>query len=220
MAWQLIDPNGNVLKVGGPMLSAAHVHLKPIEYVLGHYQVSGKFLLAPAQAANSRLYEVRNASTNLLIPTKLEVAVLPVGPVASPYLLELSAHKYTGFTDVDATATTTPAATAARGTMSAPPQNAQLRAVTASGVAAGMTGGTLGTKATNPFAGLLAWIASVSTTSRPVVKDLLADVTSGGYPIMFGQDEGFVIENTLLGSPTANNVMVYLDFAWCEAQSY
>lgn len=220
MAWQLIDANGNLLKIGGALIGGANVHLKPIEYVLGHYQVSGRVLLAPAQVATSRLYEVRNSGANLLIPTKLELAIIPVGAVAVPYLCELSAYKYTSFSAVDTISTSTPVATAARASMSAPPQNAQIRAVTSSGVAAGMTGGTLGTKGTNAFAGLMAWAASVSPTSQPVVKDLLSDVGRGAYPIMFGQNEGFVIENTVLGSATANNLALYIDFAWCEAAVY
>lgn len=220
MAWQLIGENGTVQQVGGSLLRAAHVHVKPIEYTGGHYQTSNKVILLAAQAAASRLFEVRNASTNLLIPTMLTVTVLPTGPVAVPYLLELSAYKYTGWTVVDTTSTTTPTASAARGSMSAPPGNAQIRSLQAAGAAAGMTGGTMGTKASNAFAGLLAWAASVSANTIPVVKNFLGDTGNGAYPMMFGQNEGFVIENVVLGSATANNVVLLIDFAWCEATSY
>lgn len=220
MAFQVIGENGTVQQVGGVKLRAAHVHLKPLEYVLGHYRTVMKCTLLAAQAAGSRLFEVRNAGTNLLIPTRLEVTVVPIGSVAFPYLLELAAYRYTGFTAVDTTATVTPSSGAVDTEMAAFPQNAHLRSVTVAGNAAGMTGGTLGTKSGNPFGEVMAWAASVSATALPVVKELTADVSRGGYPMVFRQDQGFVIENVTTGSATANALAVMVDFSWAEAVSY
>lgn len=221
MAWQMIGENGTVRQVGGGMFRAAHTHLKPIEYVVGHYQTTMKAQLVAAQAANSRLFEIRNAGTNLLIPTRFTVTVTPAGPVAFPYLLELYAYKYTGFTAVDTTSVGTPFNGPARTGMAAYPGNAGIRILAGGGAAAGMTGGTVGTKSSNPFAGLLAWAASVSSTSQPVEKDLLSDLARhGAHPMMFAQDEGLVLENGVLGSATSNNVVLLIDFAWCEAQAY
>lgn len=220
MAFQVQGENGTIQQVGGPLLRAGHVHVKPIEYVVGHYRTVVRLAMVPSQAANSRLFEIRNTGNNLLIPTRLEVTVLPSGPIATPYLLELAAYKYTGFTAVDTTSTATPTAGVARTGMAAYPGNAHIRVLTPAGAAAGMTGGTLGTKAGNPLGLLLAWLASVSANSQPVTRGLLGDVSNGAYPMMFGEDEGFVIEQVPAGSATANAVAVLVDLAWCEAQAY
>lgn len=219
MAFQVQGENGTLVQVGGSNLRAAHVHQKPIEYVIGHFRTVVRFALVAAQAANARLFEVRNAGTNLVIPTLCQVTVIPYGAVASPYMLDLSAYKYTSMTAVDTTSTVTPVANVVRTGMGAS-TNTHVRAVTAVGAAAGMTGGTLGTKAGNPFAALLAWVSSVSATSQPVVKDFATDLGCGGYPVMFGNDEGFVLESVVPGSATANNVIVMVEFSWCEASAY
>lgn len=217
MAWQLIGENGTVQQVGGGMFRAAHTHPKPIEYVSGHYRTVAKATLLASQAANSRLFEVRNAGTNLLIPTRLDVTVFAFGSIAFPYILDLSVYKYTGFSAVDTAATVTPAAVVARSTM-ASSVNAQIRAVTVTGNAAGMTGGTLGAKSGSPIGSVLAFMASVNSSA--VEKELTANVPRGEHPMTFGLDEGFVIENVTVGSATANPIGVVIHFAWCEAQAY
>ncbi|MDH5738722.1 MAG: hypothetical protein OEY77_00185 [Nitrospira sp.] len=220
MSFQVQGENGTILQVGGGMLRAAYVQPKPIEYVVGHYRTTMKTILSAAQVSNSRLFEIRNAGTNLLIPTHLEITVVPFGSVANPYLLEISAFKYTGFTGSSTVNIATPTGGPVRTEMAAYPGNASLRALTQAGAAAGMLTGTWGAKATNAFAYLMAWVASAAPTTRPYVKNLLSELGHGAYPMMFGQDEGFSIEHVPTGSATFNEVAIMIDISWCEAQAY
>lgn len=218
MAIQVQGDNGTVLGVGGAAFKAAHVHLKPIEYgALGHYRATVKVILSPDQAANSRLFELRNAhAANLVIPTRLTVTALPVGPVATPYLFEMACFRCSSFTAVDDTSTST-ATVAALKSSGMSPAGAQVRYLTAAGAAAGMTGGSL-TKTTLPMASLIAWMASASATSMPVTREWLRHVDE--HPPVYGQNEGLVIENVLAGPAVANAVLVTVDCSWAEATAY
>ena len=168
MGIQLQLENGSLVGGGLAAFKGANVHQKPIDYgTLGHYRTSIRVLLSPAQAAASRLFELRNTGSNLIIPTRIEIAALPVGPVDTNYLAVFGLFKCTGFTAVDTTNTTTPTVSVMRTSgMTGAPGSAAVRYLTIAGAAAGMTGGTL-TKESLPLASLMAWMASVSTTSRP-----------------------------------------------------
>lgn len=210
--------NGSLIGGGGTAFKGANVHLKPIDHgSLGHYRVAMRTQLLAVQAANSRLFELRNSGSNLIIPTRIEVTVWPVGSVAFPYLLALSLFKCTSFTAVDTTQTTTPTVSVMKTSgMSAAPGAAHVRLL--SGAAGGMTGGTL-TKDASPIGTLLAWMASVTPTTRPVTKEM-AKRNGDEYPLVLAQNEGFVIDNVLLGSATANEVQVVCELAWAEVTAY
>src|SRR5437867_161886 len=75
----LQDPNtaGNLGRIGEVATGATgayHFVQKPLPASVGHYRVSVRFAIIAAQAANSRVFEIRNTSaTNLIIPTRLNV---------------------------------------------------------------------------------------------------------------------------------------------------
>lgn len=225
MAIQVQGDNGTLLRVGGPTFMGAHAHLKPLDYSspggnLGHYRTALRVVLSAAQAANSRLFEIRNTGSNLLVPTMIDVSVLPIGGVATAYWLALDLYRCLSFSTVDTINTATPTSSTLRTSgMSAYPGNAQVRYLTPAGHAAGMTGGTM-TKEAFPLASLIAWMASVSATSQPVVKQLLGDPARGAHPPVFAQNEGFVIENALAGSATTNQILMGIDISWAEVTAY
>lgn len=219
MALQIQGNNGTLIEVGGPAFRAGHVHLKPLEYgALGHYRMAVDVLLLPSQAANSRLFEIRNSHvSNLLIPTRLTARVMPIGGVATPYLFELGCFRCTSFSDVDTASATAAIPAPMKSSMAGSPGSAQVRYLQAAGHASGMTGGTM-TKATLPWASLMAWMASVSSTTQPVTMDWFRHPDE--HPPILTQDQGLIIENIKAGPATQNAVLVQIELAWAEVTAY
>lgn len=208
------------MEVGGTTFRAAHVHVKPLEYgALGHYRTAVKLTMATTQAANSRLFAVRNThATNLLIPTRCRCAVMPSGTITTAYGFELGLFRLTAFTVSDTTNTVTPTSSVKRTTMAAYPGGAAVRHVTIAGAAAGMTGGTL-TKDANSLASLIAWLATAAATTVPIERELADDV-NGTHPLVCVQNEGWEYENVVVGSGTANVAQVMIDQSWAEVTAF
>lgn len=220
MALQIQGNGGTVQEVGGTAFRAAHVHIKPLEYgALGHYRTSVRINSTAAQAANSRIFEIRNThATNLIIPTRLTLRALQtVAGTAQENSLDV--YKVTGFTAVDTTNTVTPVSSVKRGaTMAAYPGGAAVRHLTLAGAAAGMTGGTL-TKDTQFFATLPYNVAAaINTTTLWGPLDALDDV-NGTHPFVFVQNEGLIIENRVL-NVTSYGMTWYIDFSWAEITAF
>lgn len=201
--------------------ASLHTLDKPLPYgALGHYRQIVRFSMAISQNANSRLWEVRNASPSaLIIPTRLRVIILPVGTVTASYRMEVDLFKLTGFTAVDTTGTVTPGTPSNKrtATMAATP-GAIIRHVTVAGAAGGMTGGTL-TKDATASAIAEAWAATAAANTLPSISELLDDV-NGTHPHVLGQNEGLELENIVAGSATANSVDVAVDFSWAEVTAF
>lgn len=216
MAIQVQLGNGSVVGGGGAAFLGANVHCKPIDHgTLGQYQLSALIPLATSQGVLSRLFELRNKGSNLIIPTLASLEVMPTGPVAVPYMCVLQMRRCTNFTALDTTNITTPTAGVLRTGMAAAPGGAQLGLVTPPGASAGMTGGSMSIDL-NALSRVMVWMASVSATTRPVRKDLIGDIVNGRHPLVLSANEGFVIENVVLGSDTSNQAWVVLDLSWAE----
>lgn len=210
-----------LMGVGAESQSAAHMTVKPIPSgSLGHYRVNHRCLIANAQAANSRLFEVRNNhATNLLVPTRLVIKWLQTGVHTAAIEDSLDVFKCTAFSAVDTTNTVTPTTSKKRTTMSNS-TIADIRGVTVAGAAAGMTGGTLLKDGTS-IGQLPLWLTLAFTDPAQrnmAVIDNFDDV-NGTHPFVFSQNEGFIIENrVLLGAAAASSV--YIDFSWAEVTAY
>ena len=223
------DPNvsANIQKVGETATGAtggSHVVVKPIPASVGHYRVTHRFSLVAAQAAGSRLFEVRNGGAGLLIPTRLILKILTLSAHTAIIENSLDVYKGLGFTVVDTTNTVTPVALARRTTgMTAAPGNAQIRGVTIAGAAAGMTGGTITALANpvaqHPYIAPQAVMAITETTPRFSDRLEVFDDTLGTHPFALEANEGIVIANrVLLGA--AAGASVYVDFSWAEVAAY
>ena len=201
---------------------AAHVTIKPIPYgVLGHYRTNHRCALVATQAANSRLFSVRNShSTNLIVPTRLVIKWIQTGAHTAAIEGSIDVYKVTGYSALDTTNTVTPTASTKRNTMLAAPGNAQLRGVTVAGAAAGMTGGTL-TKDGNSVGQLPQFLLAAVPTGGTIVTQMIDnfDDVNGTHPFVFAQSEGFIIENRVLLGAAASSV-VYIDFSWAEVTAY
>lgn len=219
MAFWKGGASGLLAGVGLEAASAVHATIKPIPHgVRGHYRTSIRLVIANAQAANSRIFEVRNPDTTgiLIIPTRLEVRWIQTGAHTAAILDSLDLFKATTFTAVDTTNTVTPTVSIKR-TSGMTAAIAAIRHVTVAGAAAGMTGGTL-TKDGNAAGSVPQFLLAAQPTAGtivPMIKEMLDDV-NGTHPWVFAQNEGFEIENrVLLGAAAASEV--YIDFSWCEA---
>lgn len=208
--------------VGAESFSPLHARITPISYgILGHYRVNHRVALVATQAANSRLFEVRNThATNLIVPTRLILKWLQTAAHTAAIEDSLDCFKVTGFTAVDTVNTVTPVGSVKRASMAAFPGAAAIRGATIAGAAAGMTGGTL-TKDGGTFAQLPLWLtlAFADPSQRNMaVLDALDDV-NGTHPFVWVQNEGFIIENrVLLGAGAGSDL--YVDFSWAEVTAF
>jgi hypothetical protein len=213
------DPNvaANIAGVGEVAHVPVHVVLKPHKSAAGHYRSCARFLLAATQAAGSRVWAVRNPhATLLLVPTRLQVrTVQSAAGTAQDNSLDL--FKCTGYTVDETTNTATPGTHLKRTAGMSASAAANIRQVTATGVAAGMTGATR-TPAATAF-------AQAPISVRAAVQwevntfDLLEPPGGGAHPWVFAQNEGIEIQNRVL-NVTSYGVMVYVDFEWVELAAF
>ena len=213
----IVQGNGGVnADVAGSAFRALNVNIKPIDHgVLGHYRITQRILTTAAQVANARLLTLRNAGTNLIIPTRL---VIRAAQVAAGTAQENSVdvYRYTNFTVQDTTNVTIVNGSPKRSSMPAAPGNAQIRVATA--VAAGMTGGTL-TKDAAPIGTLPFNVAAaINTTSIWGPTDVFDDF-NGTHPLVLAANEGIGIENRVL-NVTSYGIALFVDLAWVETTAY
>ncbi len=214
--------SGSLAGVGVETSSPLHVLPKPIPYgSLGHYRVNHRCALVNSQAANSRLFELRNThASNLIVVTRLVLKWLQTAAHTAAIEDSLDVYKVTGFTAVDTTNTVTPVPSSKRTTMAASPGSASIRGVTAAGAAAGMTGGTL-TKDSSSIGQLPLWMLAAVPTGAPTPQAMLDvfDDVNGTYPLVLVQNEGFIVENrVLLGAAAGSSV--YIDCTYAEVAAY
>jgi len=214
--------SGALQEVGAAAAIAAHITTKPIPHgALGHYRVAVRVGLIAAQAANSRLFELRNTAANIIVVTKLTLKWLQTAAHTAAILDSLDIFRLTGFTAVDTTNTVTPTPSVKRTAgMAASPGGAAIRHVTVAGAAAGMTGGTL-TKDATAFSQMNQFLLLAVPTAGVVVPIYyeVIDPNTLVHPFVFAQNEGFEIENrVLLGAAAGSDLIVELEF--CEATAF
>lgn len=224
MPIQLQGNGGVTAEVDGSSFRAQRVTVRPIDYnALGHYRVNHRCAIVATQAANSRLFEVRNThATNLIVPTRLVIKWLQTAAHTAAIEDSLDVFKVTSFSAVDTTNTVTPVFSVKRttGMTVVGSSIASIRGVTIAGAAAGMTGGTL-TKDGGAVGQLPNWLTLAF--ADPAVRatqflDAFDDV-NGTHPFVFAQNEGLIIENrVLLGAAAGSSV--YIDFSWAEVSAY
>jgi hypothetical protein len=218
MAIQVAGASGDIADVGQRASVPLHIVQKP-HTAVGHYRTSVRFALANTQAANSRLFEIRNTSaTNIIIPQRLEVRWLQTGAHTAAILDSIDLYKLTNFTVSSTTNTVTPTVSTKRTSMTA--TTAAIRHVTVAGAAAGMTGFT-STKDANAAGRMEQWLLAAQPTAGtvvPIVKEFFDDV-NGTHPFALIQNEGLLLENqVLLGAAAASSITV--DFHYMEVTAF
>jgi len=219
MAIQIQGSSGTVAEVGGTTFRGLHVHVKPLEYgALGHYRTSVRIAGVTAQAANSRVLEIRNShASNLIIPTLLTMRASQTA-AGTAQENSLDAYRLTGFTTVDTANVVTPVSSVRRTSMAAYPGGAAVRHLTLAGNSAGMTGGTM-TKDTQ-FFGTLPYNVGTSINTTTIwgpVEAIESNIWTN--PFVFVQNEGYLVENRVL-NVTSYGITWYLDWAWAEVTAF
>lgn len=175
-----------------------------------HNRLAVRVPSTAAQAANSRIFEIRNTGANLIVLKSLILKVLQIA-AGTAQENSLDVYKVTGFSAVDTTNTVTPVPSLSK-TLSTFANNAAVRAL--SGAVAGMTGGTL-TKDSGPIASLPYNVsASINVTTMPMLE-VFADLGGGGEPLILAQNEGLVVESRVL-NVTSFGVAWFIDTTWQE----
>jgi hypothetical protein len=211
--------SGSVAGVGAEAAQPLHITLKPIPYgSLGHYRTSVRINSTAAQAANSRIFEIRNThATNLIVLTRLTLRALQT-VAGTAQENSIDCYKVTGFTGVDTTNTLTPTSSVKRTTgMAAYPGGAAVRYLNPN--AAGMTGAPAIVKDANAFATLPYNVAAaINTTTIWGPLDCVDDV-NGTHPFVFAQNEGFIVENRVL-NVTSYGITWFVDCSWAEVTAF
>ena len=187
---------------------------------LGHYRATHRTVLLATQAANSRLFSLRNAGPNLIIPTRLILKWLATAAHTAAIEDSLDVFKCTAFSVSDSVNVVTPGTSRKRtGNMAAAPGNAEMRGLAIAGAAAGMTGGTL-TKDASSYGQLPQWFQAALPAQQILDVRLDAeDDVNGTYPFVFANNEGFEIENrVLLGAAAGSSI--YIDFSYAEVAAF
>lgn len=222
------DPNvaANIAKVGevaSVSTGAMHFTSKPTPHTQGtggHYRFGVRTIATTAQAANSRLLSIRNSSaTNLLIIQRLVVTIAQIA-AGTAQETSLDAFKLTGFTTIDTTNTQTPVPSLKRTGMAvASAAGVDVRALVATGAAAGMTG-AVSTKDASPWSTMPHWVATTLITNPSGLWrwDVLDDAF-GSHPWVFAQNEGLEIENRVLNA-TSDGLAYYFDCAFAIVTAY
>ena len=211
--------------VGNEPAKPAHFTGKPLPVGSGgHYRCATRTRLVATQAANSRLFEVRNPSaTLLLVILRLHIQWFTLATDQHTATIEdsLDVYRATSFTVVDPTGSpVTPLTVKARSSF--PGAAAEIRANALAGLAAGITGGTL-TLDASPYMQLgKALLAAPVATAVPPPKDELQVVPEMGdaqHPLVLAQNEGIVIANrVLLGAAAGSSV--YINMQWAEVSNF
>jgi hypothetical protein len=177
--------------------------------------------LIATQAANSRLFEVRNSGANLIVITRLILKWLQTAAHTAAIEDSIDVFKCTSFSAVDTTNTVTPVPSQKKTAgMTASPGGAAVRGVTIAGAAAGMTGGTL-TKDSSSIGQLPQWLLLAQPTAGtviPAVLDVFDDV-NGTHPLVLANNEGIEIENRVLLGAAAGSTL-YIDCSWAEVTAF
>lgn len=211
--------------VGSEAAKPLHVTPKPLPIGSGgHYRCATRTRLVATQAANSRLFEMRNPSATLLmVLLKLHIQWFTLATDTHTATIEdsLDVFKATGFSVVDGTGSpVTPTTTKAR--TSDPASTAEVRANALAGLAAGITGGTITLEA-NPYTQLgKALLAAPVATAVPPPKDeliLIPELGDGQHPMVFAQNEGVVVTNRVLLGAAANS-SVLIAAQWAEVSAF
>lgn len=217
--------SGALAGVGAEAGNPLHVVARPLSHgVLGHYRVTHTCTLVNAQAANSRLFEVRNAGTNLIIPTRLRIGWSSNQAHTALLNQFIECFRLTGFSVNSTTNTVTPVPSVKRTAgMAASPGGAAIRGVTIAGAAAGMTGFT-STKDTGAFFTMsmieaVAVMAATETISRYQDEREVFNHGPYGHPFVFANNEGFLIEERVVEA-AAGGSFVTIDLEYAEVTAF
>lgn len=216
MPVQVAGNGGTNMEVDGTTWRAQRVVQRPIDHgaAPGHFRVKGHTgALAATLAALAPLAAVRYTGSNLMILTGCRVSVAISGAITAAVQTGLELIKATSWTVSDTGAgSSTPTPVKARTTYG----TSGIGDLRIAGTAA-LTAGTR-TLDTSPFAGVAFGTGTAVGTTALVPTEII-DPNSYDHPMIFGQNEGFVLRMSHAG-PATGTVVVNMELRWSEVATF
>lgn len=230
MGIQIQGNGGTIAEVDGTGFRAQRVTARPIDVgALGHYRIASVTgTLAAALGASAVVYSFRwGDATRLCVLLKLRTRFLPLTPFTAATL--------TDHTSFDAYQARSFSASHTGGTVLTPTgNNAKVRTSMGTSLVTdirqsttgALAGGTL-TLDAFPFAQSVRKgnrvnpAAATEETIQPATDgmDLDFDMGGGDYPLVFAQNEGFVIRNRTVW-PAAGTGVLSTNITWAEVTAF
>lgn len=228
MAIQIQGNSGNVAEVDGSTFRAIRTVARPVDHsVYGFYQASmTSGVLAAALAANAVLFSFRwSDATRLAVLYYLKVSFQPLTLFTAASLADFGFDGYFG-RSFSANHTGGTAATLTGNSFKArTSMGTTLLADMRISSTAALAGGTV-TVDGNAFIASIGdqqWVNPAAATEEQNVNDptleYKPDVASGEHPLVFAQNEGFVVRNRGVW-PAAGTGIIQVTSRWAEVASY
>lgn len=219
MALQIQGNGGTVAEVDGTTFRAIRTSIRPLDYgALGSYRLGTTVGLVATQAANGTLFSFRwGDATRLCVINYLRLQVQQTAAATatiSPSFEVLQARSFT-VSDSAGTALTLTGNSFKKRTSMGTTLVSDIRK---SAAAAGLTVGTR-TLDAEPIMQLLT--QQTITTPSAVSYILELNLTNGGdHPLIFAQNEGFIVRGPTVVFGAAGTANINVDVAWTELASY
>lgn len=228
MAFQIQGNGGVVAEVGGTTFRALKVSPMPIDHgALGFYQVAmTSGTLAAALAASAVLFTFRwGDATNLAVVTSIKATFKPLTPFTAATLTDFGFDAFVGRTYSASYTGGTQATLTGNSMKTRTSMGTALVTDVRMATTTGLTVGTI-TLDGNAFASSIGYpqrVNPVAATEEilpaiPVIN-WSADTANGGHPLVFAQNEGFVIRNRTVW-PAAGTGILQAEVRWAGVVAY
>lgn len=219
MAIQTQGNSGVVWEVDGTTFRAGRVTSRPLDYgAFGFYRLSTTVALVVTQAANGTLFSFRwGDATRLCIPQFVRLSLMQTAAATATIFPRYQVFVARAFTVSDSAGT---AITLTGNNMKKRTSmgSTLVTDIRKSAVAAGLTAGTR-TLDAEPILELVT--NSTITTPNDTRYETNLDFTnSGDHPLVFAQNEGFIVRGPTTVFGAAGTADLVVDVAWAEVSSY
>lgn len=219
MALQIQGNGGTVAEVDGSTFRAIRTTSRPTDYgALGSYRLATTVALVVTQAANGTLFSFRwGDATRLCMVNYIRLQCLQTAAATAtimPSFEVLQARSFTVSDSVGTALTLTGNSFKKRTSMG----TTLVTDIRKSAAAAGLTAGTRTLDADPIFQ-----MPTQQTITTPNTVNFLADLdlTNGGdHPLIFAQNEGFIVRGPTVVFGAAGTANLIVDVAWTELASY
>lgn len=219
MSIQLQGNSGVIAEVDGTTFRAQRTTPRPMEFgAFGFYRLATTVALVVTQAANGTLFSFRwGDATRLCVPQFLRLGLLQTAAATAtimPSYQVFLARSFTGSDSVGTAITLTGNNMKKRTSMG----STLVTDIRKSAVAAGLTVGTR-TLDAEPILEM-ATQATITTPNQTHYNRELDFTNAGDHPIVFAQNEGFIVRGPTIVFGAAGTANLLVEVAWAEVASY
>lgn len=220
MAIQIQGNGGTVAEVDGTTFRALRTMNRPLDQgSLGHYRLATTVALVATQAANGTLFSFRwGDATRFAAITKLRLSCLQTAAATATIMPTFQVFLARSFSASDSAGT----AITLTGNNMKKRTNMGTTLVTdirKSAVAAGLTVGTR-TLDAEPIMELPTNQTITTPNAIMYEKELEIDMAHGNYPVVFAQNEGFIVRGPTVVFGAAGTANLLVDLSWVELTAF